>query len=287
MENFKKLSTKKNMFIEIINDYGGPASAMIVLIAILNVFLFTRSLTEMIYRLSSSFVIIIFLIITIHDELYEDINADKLPIISIFFVIVLFVINDLIYFYLIKESLVLIEAFFLGFISILIVIVAFAIALFILRFILACYSLLHKFFTRYKISTMLPASKEELISCGVYNRADCLLYYRLMERNFRKNRKNPIILLSNLRSEDYYNLAELCYQFELSYFAYKEIKTYLSTKYKDNIIDDFLAKFAPEYNFGNEGSTKRTLLESLLEKPYKENEIFSDISQIIEKYNSV
>lgn len=287
MEDFKTLSTKKSIFTEIINDYGGPASAIILIIAILNIFLFTRSLTEMVYRLPSSIIIILILFVVLRYELYEDFNTDKLPIITVLFVIVAFVINYLIYFYRIEVPICLEEAIFLGFINIVLVLIAFIVILFALLFILNCYISLSAFFLEYKITSMLPTTRQELISCGVHNRADCLLYYRLMERNFRKNRKNPIILLSNLRSKDYYNLAELYYQFELSYFAYKEIKTYLSTKYKDNIIDDFLAKFAPEYNFGNEGSTKRMLLKSLLEKPYKENEIFSDISQIIEKYNSI
>lgn len=224
---FKVLKAKKNIVWEIIKGFGGIETVIIAMIAICNIFVFTKTAESLIYQIGVSIMSMI-LWYKIKKDIWEDLTMNSNGLYMTIVAMIMFSLSFIyckdaynVEVYIIKSYVGL---FLIGMIieySIILLSSAVFGLFLLIKTVLSC---IYENGVKHVIIARFPESKEELIECGVHNRIECAIYYLIMQKGFKTNRSRELFNLSELNAEMFDKLVSILYSFEISESEYKKLK---------------------------------------------------------------
>ena len=252
MKQFKILRTKKNLLLELIENFGGYVVGIIILASIFSLFINVTSFGELFYRLGTmiTFNCMNYLLYVFLFECFKDMDD---------FIIkkakVIYTIAVLLAMYYVDSCYKIAGFFSNGVCSVLLGVFFSAIIIFAcLLWLVIVYNIaifLHYVYRttiKYLVYSKLPTSMEELAECGVSDRIDCLLYYLYLQKGFIRWKKHSVILLDNF-DDEFGALSYIFYEFPLSSSEYDKLYDLCKSSLDKEELLNILKYLAPEHAY--------------------------------------
>lgn len=252
MKQFKILRTKKNLFLELIENFGGYVVAIIILASIFSLFINVTSFGELFYRVGTRIMLncMNYLFYVYIFECFKDMDDfifRKAKVIYTIAVLLAMYYADSCYkiagFSSSSIYGVLLGMFFGGiilFACLLWLVIVYNIAIFL--------HYVYRTAIKYIVYSKLPTTMAELAECGVRSRIDCLLYYLYMQKGFIRWKKHSVILLDDFEDE-FGALTYIFYEFPLSSSDYDKLYDLCESSTDKEELLIILKYLAPEHAY--------------------------------------